>query len=82
MSLEYIVLIFLVDGDPVNTKHLYTICTMLDQRRRRWSSIVQMVYKCFVFTVDTLNHEENQKKINATYLCDNSLLFDHHVPRM
>ena len=25
------------------------ICTMLDQRRRSWSDIVQMLYKCFVF---------------------------------
>ena len=23
---------------------------MLDQRRRRWAAIVQMLYKCFVFT--------------------------------
>ena len=23
---------------------------MLDQRRRRWAVIVQMLYKCFVFT--------------------------------
>ena len=22
---------------------------MLDQRRRRWSDVVQMLYKCFVF---------------------------------
>ena len=34
---------------PVNTKHFYSICTMLDQRRRRWADVVQMLYKCFVF---------------------------------
>ena len=34
---------------PANTKHLYTICIMLDQRRRRWADVVQMLYKCFVF---------------------------------
>ena len=34
---------------PANTKHLYNICTMLDQRQRRWADIVQMLYKCFVF---------------------------------
>ena len=34
---------------PVNTNHLYNNCTMLDQRRRRWADIVQMLYKCFVF---------------------------------
>ena len=31
-----------------NTKHLYNICTTLDQRRRRWADVVQMLYKCFV----------------------------------
>ena len=25
------------------------ICTMLDQRRRRWAGVVQMLYKCVVF---------------------------------
>ena len=30
-------------------KHLYYICTMLDQRRRRWAGVVQIIYKCFVF---------------------------------
>ena len=34
---------------PVNTKHFYNICTMLDQRRRRWADVVQMLYKCFEF---------------------------------
>ena len=32
-----------------NTQHLYNICTMLGQRRRRWAVVVQMLYKCFVF---------------------------------
>ena len=32
-----------------NTKHLYNICTMLDQRWERWADVVQMLYKCFVF---------------------------------
>ena len=35
-------------GDPANTQDLYTICTMLDQRRRRRDDLVQMLYKCFV----------------------------------
>ena len=38
-----------VSYDPVNTKHLYNICTMLNQRRRRWADVVQMLYKCFEF---------------------------------
>ena len=33
----------------VNTKHLYNIWTMLDQRGRRLAVVVQMLYKCFVF---------------------------------
>ena len=28
--------------------YLYNICTMSDQRRRRWADVVQMLYKCFV----------------------------------
>ena len=28
---------------PVNTKKLYNICTVLDQRRRRWADVVQML---------------------------------------
>ena len=35
---------------PVNTKHLYNICTTSAQRLRRWTNIVQMFYKCFGFT--------------------------------
>ena len=34
---------------PANTKYLYNIFIMLDQRRRRWADVVQMLYKCFVF---------------------------------
>ena len=33
-------------------KHLYHICTMLDQRRRRWANVVQMLYKCFLRCID------------------------------
>ena len=29
---------------PANTKQLYNIYTMLDQRRRRWADVVQMLY--------------------------------------
>ena len=34
--------------NPLSTKHLHNICTMLDQRRRRWAEVVQMLYKSFV----------------------------------
>ena len=45
---------------PANTKHLYDICTMLDQRRRRWASVVQMLYKCVVFSGIFLVMSENR----------------------
>ena len=44
-----------------NTKHLYNICTMLDQRLRRWSNIVQMPYKCFGFQGLPLRHYSRLK---------------------
>ena len=31
-----------VSSNPANTKHFYNICTILDQRRRRWPEL----YKC------------------------------------
>ena len=34
---------------PANTKHLYKMCSMFDQRRKRRADVVQMLYKCFVF---------------------------------
>ena len=33
----------------MNTKHLYNICTMLDQRRSGWADVVQILNKCIVF---------------------------------
>ena len=38
-----------MDMFPANTRLLYNICTMLDQRQRRWADVVQMLYKSFVF---------------------------------
>ena len=38
-----------VEGTVSKHKHFDTICTMLDQRRRRWADVVQMLCKCFVF---------------------------------
>ena len=34
---------------PSNTKHLHNICTMLNQLRRRWADVVQVLYRCFLF---------------------------------
>ena len=35
---------------PENINHLHNIYTTLAQRLRRWTNIVQMLYKCVVFT--------------------------------
>ena len=50
----------LFENNPVNTKHLYNICTSLGQRRRRWADAVQMLYTCFEFagTAVSLKREE------------------------
>ena len=34
-----------------STHHLYNICTMLDQRQRRWADVLQM-YKCMLGTAN------------------------------
>ena len=34
---------------PANIKHFYNICTMSDQRRRRWADVVQLLCKSFAF---------------------------------
>ena len=36
--------------NPANTKHLHNICTTPAQRLRRWSNIVQRLYKYVVST--------------------------------
>ena len=38
----------LASGYQTNTKHLFNIFYKAAQRLRRWSNIVQMLYKCFV----------------------------------
>ena len=43
------------DNIPANKKQKHNICTMLDQRRRRWADVVQILYKCFVFAWMTVN---------------------------
>ena len=46
VQIVYNVLCLLGEGvDLVAPKHLHNICTMLDQRRRRWADAVQMLYK-------------------------------------
>ena len=55
ISVEMIIsclLTWLIYSDlyPVNRKHLYNICTMSDERRRRLADVVQKLCKYFVFT--------------------------------
>ena len=57
---------------PANTQHLYKICTKLDQRRRRWADVVQMLYSCFVFAGSEINSQgQGQRKRGY---------FDKHSP--
>ena len=42
--------LFVLGDSPANTKHLYNIYTMLDQRQRLLPDVVLKLYKCFVFT--------------------------------
>ena len=46
---QWIVLARWLHCIPANTKHLYDICTMLGQRRRRWADAVQKLYECFLW---------------------------------
>ena len=47
-------------GFPVNTKHLYNICTTSTQRLRRWSKIVQSSYKGHVLCLVGSDHVESE----------------------
>ena len=53
-----------------DTKHLYNICTMLDQRPRRCADIAQMLYKCFVFAGHAAGfHFETYGEISQPCTC-------------
>ena len=49
---------------PANTKHLYNICTTSAQRLRRWSNIIQMLYKCFVFAGQYVVWTSQQRSVS------------------
>ena len=55
-----------VRESPVKTKKMYNICTISTQRLRRWFNIVQMLYKCVVFTMFT--GRVSQSAANLWYL--------------
>ena len=48
---------FMITITPANTKHLYNICTMLDQRRRRvgrrCTNVMKMLCVCWDATMDS-----------------------------
>ena len=54
-----------------NIKHLYNIYTTSAQRLRRWSNIVQMSYKCFMFAAWVFLDKENNMQSR-----DNRLFFN------
>ena len=56
-------------ANPVNTKYLYNICTILDQRLRRWSNIVQMLYKYFVFTGKFIPDRQGKNRLTINNYC-------------
>ena len=39
----------LIKYNQVNSKHLCSLCAMLDQRRRHWAGVVHILCGCFVF---------------------------------
>ena len=64
---------------PVNTKHdLYYICTMLNQRQRRWADVVQTLYKWFVFTDILYSAVRSQKTVHVYWSSKQVLAFGLH----
>ena len=57
-----------VAGIPANTKHLYNTYTTSAQRLRRWSNIVKVLYKCFVFAGTLVTY--------ICLLCDDNIEID------
>ena len=60
---------------PPNTKHLYKICTMLNQHGRRWAGVVQILHKCFAFVVLKYLPYEDVDHLNVGSSFLGSLLF-------
>ena len=57
-----------VRATPQQTQNIcITFCTMLDQRRRPWADVEQMLYKCFVFA-------GSKPKTVTTYFTNKQLL--------
>ena len=62
-----------------NTKHLYNICAKPAQCHRRWSNIVQIVYKCIVFigksVVDLLNLTVHNSRMYSNFKYNASFIY-------
>ena len=65
---------------------------MLDQRRRRWADVVQMLLKCFVFsgmipmilintmiTVTLINIKSSKRKLTIVFLKSLHTLYNTHM---
>ena len=55
-------------SNPVNTKHLYNICTMLDQRQRRWADVVQILKKNYFCWIQIPRYDEAHRFRHKTQL--------------
>ena len=68
---------------PANTEHLYNICTTSAQRLRRWSNIVQMLHKCFVFagmtSYITIDCRNNGKFVLIYFAAANTKRYIQHT---
>ena len=65
---------------PANTKHLYNFCRTLDQRRRRWADVVQMLYKCFLFAEMFVQLITPKKTVTAA--CASLLIRQVHTKKL
>ena len=50
---------------PASTEHLYNSCTTSAQRLWRWSNIVQILHKCFVYWVGTVLPAKTRRSANV-----------------
>ena len=58
----------------VNTKHLYNICTMLDQRGLRWADVVQMFCVYWDNYVTLYDNKSNLKELAQAKIIKKSVI--------
>ena len=54
---------------------------MLDQRRRRWADVVQMLYKCFVFAGSSYKADGFQLKKYDKCIYDKEIYGDYLIEK-